>query len=51
MPGQFLDLTFSLMDVSVSSIVLSMLKIISSVTCILLVKLVSVVLVQIPNFS
>jgi hypothetical protein len=48
--GIFLNLTFSLTDVSISSIVSSMPKMLFSISCILLMKIASVGLVCIPIF-
>jgi hypothetical protein len=45
----FLDLVFSLPSVSFSSVVLSTPEILSALACILLVKLTSVVPLQIPK--
>ena len=46
----FLDLTFSLTDASISLIISSMPEILPSICCILLIMLVSVVLVIFPKF-
>ena len=51
MSGTFLDLMLSLTGLSVSSIVSSMAESFSSISCILLVMLASVVPVQVPRFS
>ena len=47
----FLDLTFSLTAVSIYSFIFSIPEILSSISCILLLVLVSSVLVHLPSFS